>query len=150
MPVLIVRASIVSKKSPKIAALLAALPPSRLDPHYAGYFECFNRQLFYEAHDVLEELWLTLKGQPDYLFYKGLIQVAGGFVHLQKNKLDPAARLFRHALKHTRPFLPRHDGLDVAQLHQLIESYLSRIETSHYTANPYNPQQPPEFRLEEV
>ena len=30
----------------------------RLDAHYLGYFDCFNRQLFYEAHDVLEDLWL--------------------------------------------------------------------------------------------
>ena len=27
-----------------------------LDAHYLGYFDCFNRQLFYESHDVLEEL----------------------------------------------------------------------------------------------
>ena len=48
----------MSKKSPKIAALLEGCHGYPVDPHYAGYFACFNRQLFYEAHDVLEELWL--------------------------------------------------------------------------------------------
>ena len=43
-----------------------------------GYFECFNRQWFFEAHDVLEELWLAGgKSGPNYAFHKGLIQLAG-------------------------------------------------------------------------
>jgi predicted metal-dependent hydrolase len=81
----------VSKKSPRIAAMIAGLSRPGMDPHYLGYFECFNQQLFYEAHDVLEELWLAQRRQPNDLFYKGLIQLAGAFVHLQKNRLKPAA-----------------------------------------------------------
>jgi hypothetical protein len=49
----------MSKKSPKIAALIADLHGQARDAHYLGFFACFNRQLFYEAHDVLEELWLA-------------------------------------------------------------------------------------------
>ena len=48
----------MSKKSAMIAALIASCQGRELDAHYLGYFECFNRGLFYEAHDVLEELWL--------------------------------------------------------------------------------------------
>jgi hypothetical protein len=48
----------VSKKSAKIAALIDSCRGQELDAHYLGYFECFNRGLFYESHDVLEELWL--------------------------------------------------------------------------------------------
>lgn len=128
--------------------MLAALPPSRWDRHYAGYFECFNRQLFYDAHDVLEELWLTLKGRPNYSFYKGLIQAAGGFVHLQKDKLDPAARLFRLALQNTRAFLPQHDGLNVREFQNLIGSYLHALEATNCQTNPYDPQRPPVLQLE--
>ncbi len=57
----------------------------------------FNRQLFYEAHDVLEDLWLPDRHGPNGNFYKGLIQLAGAYVHLQKNRLRPSAALFKLA-----------------------------------------------------
>jgi len=42
------------------------------DPRYLGYFECFNRQCFFEAHEVLEALWLPQRqGGPTALFTKG-------------------------------------------------------------------------------
>src|SRR5215510_9480322 len=87
----------MSKKSSKIAALIEGCRGRELDAHYLGYFECFNRQLFYEAHDVLEQLWLAQRSGTNGDFYKGLIQLAGGFVHLQKNRLRPAAALFKLA-----------------------------------------------------
>ena len=37
---------------------------------------------------------------PNDGFYKGLIQLAGAFVHLQKDRLRPAASLFRLAQKY--------------------------------------------------
>jgi predicted metal-dependent hydrolase len=61
----------VSHKSARIAAHDRVLPGQELDAHYAGYFDCFNRQLFYEAHEVLEELWLKDKYGPNGAFYKG-------------------------------------------------------------------------------
>ena len=56
------------------------------DRHYTGFFRCFNAQLYYEAHDVLEEVWLPIRGQPQAKIYQGLIQTAGGFDHLPKPK----------------------------------------------------------------
>src|SRR2546428_12912527 len=88
---------LMSKKHAKIAALIESCQGHDLDAHYLGYFECFNRELFHEAHDVLEELWLAEKHGPNYSFYKGLIQLAGAFVHLQKHRLRPASALFKLA-----------------------------------------------------
>ena len=48
----------VSHKSARIATMIESFRGQDLDAHYVGYFDCFNRQLFYEAHDVLEDLWL--------------------------------------------------------------------------------------------
>ena len=70
----------MKRKSEKIATRLAGLAPGRFDRHYHGFFECFNRGEFYEAHDVLEQLWLADKEGPKGKFYKGLIQLAGAFV----------------------------------------------------------------------
>ena len=57
----------MSRKSAKIAALIEGCRGRDLDAHYLGYFECFNRGLFYEAHDVLEELWLADRHGPNGL-----------------------------------------------------------------------------------
>ena len=119
---------------------------SRFDLHYLGYFECFNRQMYYEAHDVLEELWIRTKGD-EYLFYKGLIQLAGAFVHLKKSKLNPAARLLRLALKNLEPYAPVMKGLDIPTLTDRMDHWLTQLEDSNYTYNPYDPHQPPQLML---
>ena len=72
------------KKNDRISAYIGQLgadPGLALDPCYQGYFKCFNAGAYYEAHDVLEHLWLRTRDE-NHLFFKGLIQVAGAFVHL--------------------------------------------------------------------
>src|SRR6267142_814625 len=94
------------------------------DAHYLGYFECFNRQLFYEAHDVLEELWLGRRDGPNYAFYKGLIQLAGAFVHLQKNRLRPAAALFKLAQANLKQYPREHKHLNLKAVEELAQKWL--------------------------
>src|SRR5881394_3535242 len=103
----------MSKKSPMIAALIANCQGQEFDAHYLGFFECFNRGLFYEAHDVLEELWLPRRKTPDDAFYKGLIQLAGAFVHLQKKRLHPSAALFKLAKANLQKYPSIHHDLDL-------------------------------------
>jgi Uncharacterized conserved protein len=107
-----------------------------LNPHYLGYFECFNRQLFFEAHDVLEELWLQDRTSSNYSFYKGLIQLAGAFVHLQKNRLRPAAALFRLAETNLQKYPAIHERLDVSATLALITAWLQRLEAGAFQVNP--------------
>src|SRR5688572_33201127 len=104
------------KKNDRISAFVQTLgadPALALDPRYQGYFACFNLQQYYEAHDVLEDLWLESR-DDNYLFYKGLIQVAGAFVHLQKQylrpdhpkdgrRMHPAVRLFELSVRNIEP-----------------------------------------------
>ncbi len=139
----------MSKKSPKIAALLDALEPDpRHSRYYSGYFACFNRGLYYEAHDVLEELWLQDRHGPHGNFYKGLIQLAGAFVHLQKDRLRPSSNLFRLAVANFAPYPPRHLDLDLDRVRLLAEEWLSRLAASGYTLKPLNPGTAPGLALE--
>src|SRR6516162_9498318 len=64
---------------------------------YRAYFRCWNEQRYYEAHDVLEQLWLNSETVDDN-FFKGLIQAAGAFVHLQKNFEHPTHAKHSHRL----------------------------------------------------
>jgi predicted metal-dependent hydrolase len=125
--------------------------------YYLGFFHCWNEQRYYEAHDVLEQLWLNAKS-PDADYFKGLIQAAGAFVHLQKHfdypshakhsrRLPPAVRLFRLAQRNLANFAPWHHGLDIAALCQLLSQYADEIVASDYTINPWSPETAPKLQL---
>ena len=127
------------------------------NPYYLGFFHCWNEQRYYEAHDVLEQLWLNTES-PDADFFKGLIQAAGAFVHLQKRfehpshakhsrRLPPAVRLFRLAQRNLANFVPCHHALDVAALCQLLSRYADEIVASDYTINPWSPETAPKLQL---
>jgi hypothetical protein len=123
----------MSNKAERTESLLAGLKADGpdghgVDRHYAGYFECFNRGLFYEAHDVLEPLWLAHREGPNGLFYKGLIQLAGAFVHLRKGRAGPAAALLRLARTNLRRYPAEHERLDVRAVLVLIERRLEKLE----------------------
>jgi predicted metal-dependent hydrolase len=120
------------KKSDRLTAFVEQLDTDTeidLDPCYQGYFTCFNAGNYYEAHDVLEHLWLKRRDE-NYEFYKGLIQIAGAFVHLKLQslypdhpkhgrRLQPAVRLFLRGIEHIAPYGPRHLRLDPARMPRL-------------------------------
>jgi hypothetical protein len=87
-----------------------------------------------------------------------LIQASGAFVHLKKKfehpahpkhsrRLPPAVRLFRLAEKNLSAFAPRHHGLDVAALCQLLATYANQIVASDYKTNPWSPETAPKLEL---
>lgn len=138
----------MSSKSAKIEKLLAGhagLPG--FDRHYVGFFRCFNAQLYYEAHDVLEKVWLPIRGQAQARFYQGLIQMAGGFVHLQKHRLGPAARLFALALANFEAYPAHHVGIDLDAIRQICRDYRQAILDSHETLNPWSKDLAPQLAL---
>jgi predicted metal-dependent hydrolase len=135
----------MNRKAEKIAAMIAGFDGGGLDPHYAGYFDCFNRGLYYEAHDVLEQLWLPEKNGANGLFYKGLIQLAGAFVHLQKNRPGPAAALFKLARTNLANYPPHHQRLDVRAVLELIQNWLAKLEQER--GNPLRAQTAPQIKL---
>ncbi|WP_303672589.1 DUF309 domain-containing protein [Vampirovibrio chlorellavorus] len=71
----------------------------------------FNRQAFFECHEVLEELWRPLPSGPEKTCLQGLLQVGVGFYHWQRGnavgarnklqsgleKLDAVARQFEYS-----------------------------------------------------
>jgi predicted metal-dependent hydrolase len=118
-----------------------------LDAHYLGFFDCFNRQLYYEAHDVLEDLWLVDRKGADGDFYKGLIQLAGAFVHLQKNRLKPSAALFKLAKGNLEKYPIRHHHLDLEAVKQLIVNWVNQLERDRFLANPLTPARTPQLAL---
>lgn len=138
----------MSRKSARIAKMVEPFGAEKLDPHYSGYFDCFNRGLFFEAHEVLEELWLRDKHGPNGAFYKGLIQLAGAFVHLQKNRLHPAAALFILALANLEKYPPEYERLNLAAVCHLIQKWLGSLESAQYGKITFTSGNAPRLALE--
>ena len=140
----------MSRKHQKIAQLLSSVESAAFDPHYIGYFECFNRQQFFEAHEVLEELWLSQRGQAKDLFYKGLIQLAGAFVHVQKQRRSPARSLLKLARANLGRFPRPFDGLDLDEVLQLIDTWSNSLEAEDGVGGPVAPDRWPKLNLQPV
>ena len=95
---------------------------------YLAFFDRFNQGGFFEAHEVLEELWLDCRGAPIGDFYKGLIQLAGVFVHLEHGRPAPAAALLRLAHRNLSRYPTPCQELDVNGLCDTIRTWLVRVE----------------------
>lgn len=147
----------MNKRERIAASIREQGPPGRYPPAYELFFALFNAGDYFEAHDVLEHLWLDCKNS-NAIFYKGLIQIAGGFVHLRKHflrpehptdgkRLAPACRLLVLGTSNIRAFGPKHMGLDVKKLCALCRRLAREIEDSGFHTNPWNPHSRPVVKL---
>jgi predicted metal-dependent hydrolase len=75
----------------------------------------FNLEEFFEAHDVLEDLWRET-ADGDREFFQGLIQVAAALEHRRRGNLRGAAGVAESARRHLLPYAPTHLGIDVESL----------------------------------
>ncbi len=111
---------------------------------YLKFFECFNQGLFFEAHEFLEALWLPVRRGEDGPFYKGLIQIAGAFVHLQKGRYGPSAALLKSGRSYLAGFRPRHKGVEVELVLALADRWLKELEAG---GNPLHSSDSPKLIL---
>ena len=65
---------------------------TKCDPRLIRGIEEFNRGLYFECHETLEEIWLEEHGE-DRKFYQGIIQVATGYLKWEQEVLIGAIKL---------------------------------------------------------
>jgi len=94
---------------------------------YAEFVACFNSGRFYEAHDALEPLWLRVRNREVGHLLKGLIQLAGAFVHVQRGRTGPARALLGRARFHLEPFSLKEAPLGVTAILGLIREWEERL-----------------------
>jgi hypothetical protein len=149
-------------KRERISDFVRALEPASAQAspqdYYAAFFQLWNAQKYYEAHEVLEQLWLVEKNAELARFYKALIQAAGAFVHLQKNfehsshakhsrRLPPATRLFELALRNLDGLPNEFQALDLVQFREVLTRYREEIVAGDFRCNPWSPQNAPQLHL---
>ena len=145
-------------KRERISDFVRSLGPasSEASPqnYYTAFFQLWNAQKYYDAHDVIEQLWLVEKNTELARFYQALIQAAGAFVHLQRNfqhpshakhgrRLPPAARLFELALENLQDLPNEFRALDLVRFRQLLRRYRDEIVAADFRRNPWSPDTAP-------
>ena len=138
----------VTAKHKRIAELTEQFSGTAVDPRYGGYFALFNQSEFYAAHDVLEDLWLADRLGANGNFYKGLIQLAGAFIHLQKNRLRPSAALFKLAQANLLRYSAHHEYLNLESVVAMIRHWLGDLEREQFRVNPLASNRPPCLQME--
>jgi predicted metal-dependent hydrolase len=84
--------------------------------------ELFNREEYFECHEVWEHLWKQQDEGQQRQFTQGLIQVAVATYHLRRQNFTGALRLYERALGRLRPCSPSYCGIDVAALIAQVET----------------------------
>jgi predicted metal-dependent hydrolase len=92
--------------------------------------DLFNEGLYWEAHEAWEEAWTPDRRGPDRGFYKGLIQVAAGCLHYGRRNRRGTVNKWRSGIDYLRPYLPRHHGVELQPLVELIEANLQAVLVS--------------------
>lgn len=84
-----------------------------MDQHdYQRGLELFNRGAFYDAHEVLEDVWRPCQG-AERRFLQGLIQVAVALHHHSTGNHVGALSLLRRGLRNLSAYPEAYLGVDL-------------------------------------
>lgn len=89
-----------------------------------AYVARFDRGEFWLAHEEMEEHWQE-NGED---LYKGLIQVAAGFLHAERENWNGARRLLTTALEYLEPYPATVEGFDLSGIRRVVGRALERFE----------------------
>jgi uncharacterized protein len=87
------------------------------EPLFRRGLELIDRRQFFEAHEVLEELWLESSGE-ERLFLQSLIHFAVGYYHAEEGNAEGARLQLAKAVRKIAGYLPAFAGIDTAGLYE--------------------------------
>ena len=93
-------------------------------PLYIQFFQHYHQGEYWEAHEVLEELWQQDRTND---FYHGLIQVAAIMHQLDRGKVLGARKLSETAIGYLTPYHPSYEGVSVADVLEWLDFCLQQL-----------------------
>ena len=87
----------------------------------------FNDERFWECQEVLEGVWKTIDGDEKKLV-NGLILVAAGLVHYQKDEDDVCISIFRRALEKLENAKGKYHNIDIDRIKKLVIEMINSKE----------------------
>jgi uncharacterized protein len=110
---------IVEKKLPKDDAI-----------RYAS--ELFNDSKYWQSHEILESVWKTSRGNEKDLL-NGLILVAAGLVHYQKDESNICISIMQRAMDKLQNSKGMYFGLDIDNVKDHVSQILNSLKIHHFT-----------------
>jgi uncharacterized protein len=98
-----------------------------MDEAYKRGLELFNRGEFFDAHEVLEDVWRAAP-PAEKKFLQGLIQVAVGLHHHSRGNVVGARSLLARAHRNLSAYPAHHGGIDLAGLRAQVEQWVAALE----------------------
>jgi hypothetical protein len=104
------------------------LPPAVIEG-----IRLFNDGRYFEAHEELETAWKEESG-PVRDLYRGILQVAVGYLHIQRGNYTGARKMFIRCRRWLVLFPDQCRGVDLGQLKHdftIVEETLKRLGPEH-------------------
>jgi predicted metal-dependent hydrolase len=101
-------------------------PKKSHPPEFYQGLDYFNREFYYECHDVWEEVWAEAKGN-EKVFYQALIMVAVSLYHFGNENLEGALSCHKKALKQFRQLPNHYLSLNIESLVEQLDKFYEGI-----------------------
>lgn len=115
----------------------------KTDRRLAEFVRLFNNKEFFQAHEVLEELWLETHGELRD-FYKGLIQCAVAFLHAARGNPVGATNLYERSKYYLSLYPEECQQIELARLRLESENFFS-----DFSKKTGDQQEPPQIKVRE-
>lgn len=100
----------------------------RGDARFERYVDLFDERRFFEAHEVLEDLWLEIRGE-DREFLQGLIQIAVALEHRARGNPRGARKVLDSAKRRLERYGDSHAGIEAGVLMKAVADCLAGVRS---------------------
>jgi Domain of unknown function (DUF309) len=114
---------------------------ARHPPEFYKGLELFNREFYYECHDLWEEVWADAKGK-NKIFYQALIMSAVSLYHFGNENLEGALSCFHKALKQFGQLPEIFLSLNLSEFVGRMEEFYDGISVTETQLTPALLQKP--------
>ena len=91
----------------------------------------FNNERFWECHEILEGVWKNCDGDEKFLV-QGLILVAAGLVHYQKDEDGICISIFNRALAKLEKSSGKYHNIDIDKIKKTVTDMINSKEVSSF------------------
>ncbi|HTZ59252.1 MAG TPA: DUF309 domain-containing protein [Acidobacteriaceae bacterium] len=102
--------------------------------HYGRGIALFNRARFFEAHEVLEDVWRAAPAE-DKKFLQGVVQVAVAFHHYSTGNFVGMRSVMERAVRNLTGHPQRFEGIELAPLLNSLQRWREAMDN----AKPHPP-----------
>jgi len=91
----------------------------------------FNNERFWECHEILEGVWKNCTGDEKFLV-QGLILVAAGLVHYQKDEDEICISIFNRALTKLENSDGQYHNIDIDKIKKTVTEMINSKDVSSF------------------